>query len=146
MKRRWFLVLGVLTVASQVGPLVAFGIPSSPPASTVLTVVSTVLAGVLFVLGGLAPRIGGVEWYRFVGIAALLAGIGFALAMVVPILNGTSAYEREVRPLLAVAATIGGASLAFIGIDWLRGGRHFDLSIYEPGPILGSASDDRSRP
>jgi hypothetical protein len=31
--------------------------------------------------------------------------------------------------------------IALIGADWFRGGRHFDLSAYESGPIFGGAPE-----
>ena len=141
MKRRWFLVLGVGMIVANLGFLFAFR-------TTVLENPATVAANAIFILGGVLMAIGGAnaqprgsEWYQFVGTGNVLLGIGFAATYLLPIANGTSAYEGSAGVFLAIWGVVGGASLAFIGYDWVRGGRHFDLSTFERGPILGTASN-----
>jgi hypothetical protein len=139
MKRRWFLIVGIFLVVGQIAVLVAFGVPPLSESSATATVGITALAGVLFAFGGTSRQFWSVEWYQFVGVAQMLIGLSFMVSMLLPILTGTSAYESDVQPLLAVAAAGGGMSIMFIGFDWIRGGRHFDLSSYESGPIFTSA-------
>ena len=105
-------------------------------------------ANVVFILGGVLMAIGGVdaqpqqsEWYQFVGAGNILYGIGFASTYLLPMVNGTSTYSGTAGVFLAIWGVVGGASLAFIGYDWIRGGKHFDLSTFERGPILGTASN-----
>lgn len=83
------------------------------------------LAAALFVLGGygtpVADRVG---WHRLVGLGDALLGLSVALSAV----SGTAAGGAAVVYRVAVAA--GGLSLALIGVDVARGGRHFDV---DPG-------------
>jgi hypothetical protein len=128
MKRHWFLVLGLFLFGSQLFVHTAFGVPSSADLGTLVSIIATALAGVLFVFGGLGISVRTLEWYQIVGGANILLGASFCLEIVVPVLNSTSASGSTVQPFMAVAAVCGGGSLMFIGLDWLRGGRHFDLS------------------
>ena len=138
MKRRWFLVLGIYIIAANLWLLTTLDSPIIEEPMTVATNVAFLFAGVLFILGGVGENLGNLDWYRFVGLANLIMGIGFAATYLLPMMNGTSAYDGIASILLAICAVIGGASLAFIGFDWIRGGRHFDLSTFERGPILAS--------
>ncbi len=130
MKRRWFLVLGVYLIAANLWLLITLNSPIFEEPMAVVTNVAFLFAGLLFVLGGISENLGNLGWYRFVGLANLIMGVGFAATYLLPIANGTSAYE-DAGIFLAICAVVGGASLAFIGFDWVRGGRHFDLSTYE---------------
>lgn len=138
MKRRWFLILGIILVVSQTAILAAFGIPPVFESGPAATVVIIAFAGIFFMLGGSGRQFWGVEWHQFMGAGQILIGLSLATSILLPILNGTSAYESGIRPFLAVAAAIGGALVMFMGFDWIRGGRHFDLSTFEPRPILAS--------
>jgi hypothetical protein len=141
MKRRWFLVLGIGIVLANLGFLFIFrsGILENP---------ATMTANVVFILGGVLMAIGGAnaqprssEWYQFVGAGNILYAVGFSSTYLLPLVNGTSAYGDTAGSFLAIWGVVGGASLAFIGYDWVRGGKHFDLSTFERGPILGTASE-----
>jgi peptidoglycan/LPS O-acetylase OafA/YrhL len=141
MKRRWFLVLGVGIIAANLGFLFAFR-------TTVLENPTTAAANLFHILGGVLMAVGGTDaqprrskWYQFVGAGNVLIAVGLAASYLLPLVNGTSPYGDTVGILLAICAVAGGGSLAFIGFDWIRGGRHFDLSTFERGPILGAASD-----
>lgn len=136
MKRRWFLVLGIFLIIGQLAVRAAFGLPTPSESSAIATFVITGSAGILFAIGGTGKQVGSITWNQFIGAADLLLGLMFVLGVVFPIWNSTSPYESSIQPFLAVAAIGGGASLMFIGIDWVRGGHYFDLSSYEPGPIL----------
>lgn len=134
MKRRWFAVLGVAVLLGVAAILVAFGAPlATSPVAVVL-----VVASVLFVLGGLDAVPNRVPWYRFVGVGELLFGAVLALIWVAPAVGG----DRTTSSLaLAVVGVANALLLGFIGVDWFRGGRHYDLSRFEPGPILGSGDE-----
>jgi hypothetical protein len=139
MKRRWFAVLGVFLFVSQGAAFVAFG-SSAPDIETVLPLLPWMFGGVLFVLGGLSVRIGNVEWYQFVGAANVLMGIGFGIEFSLPALRDGSAAG----PLLAIAGVVGGLSMIYIGVSWIRNSRQFSPSEYEGGPILASMNRNRT--
>lgn len=131
MKRRWFAVMGGLLV---VGFLVLVGvlgrIVATSPAALLL-----VVGGLLFVIGGFDPIPDRVPWYRFIGVGELLVGAVFVLSLVTPVLEGGRASQDLFLALIGVA---NGLFLGFIGLDWYRGGNHYDLSRFEPGPIFGA--------
>ena len=131
MKRRWFLVLGVGIIAANLWLLITLDSPIIEEPASVATTLAFLLAGVLFVLGGVGERLGSLDWYQFVGLANVVMGVGFVATYLVPMAVGTSAYDGTTGTLFAVSAMIGGSSLAFIGLDWVRGGQHFDPSTYE---------------
>ncbi|EMA38344.1 hypothetical protein [Halococcus hamelinensis] len=143
MKRRWFVLVGGLVIALPSAIVVAFGFPSPAEPATALLLGGMILAGVLFVLGGLDRRFGGVEWYQFVGVGNVLVGVSLALGQLIPVLNGTTAYDGSVLPALVLFTLVGGGSIVFIGADWIRGGHHFDLSVFESGPLLSSGTGKR---
>lgn len=133
VKRRWFAVMG-LTLLLGVAALVLLDV-------AVATAPAVVLLGtgsLLFVLGGLDPVPDVVAWYRFVGAGELLLGLVFALYWVAPVVGGS---RTTADLLLAVAGVANVLLFAFVGVDWFLGGRQYDLSRFEPGPILGG--DDR---
>lgn len=141
MKRRWFAVLGVFLFVSHGAVLVAFGFPA-PVTETVLSLLPWMFAGVLFVLGGLSVQIETIEWHQFVGAANVFMGIGFGVNFSLTTLRDASLGNGGV--IFAVAGIAGGLSMVFIGMDWIRGGRHFEISRYETGPILGFMSRNRT--
>lgn len=136
MKRRWFMIFGVFATALPLVILLAFGFPSAAEPATTLLLGGMILAGIMFVLGGLDLQFGQIEWYQFVGAGNVLCGISFGLSQLIPILIGTSAYDSSTQLFLALCVVVGGTSMVFIGADWIRGGHHFDLSVFKPGPIL----------
>jgi hypothetical protein len=141
MKRRWFLVLGVGIIVANLGFLFVFraGILENP--TPAVANVALILGGVLTAIGGADAQPRQSEWYEFVGAGNVLHAVGFASTYLLPLSNGTSAYGDTAGAFLAIWGVVGGASLAFIGFDWIRGGRHFDLSSFERGPILGTAGE-----
>lgn len=136
MKRRWFLVLGSLIILANVGALAAFGVPDGSDSNLIASLVISALGGVLFAVGGLDRQFQRIEWYQFVGGANISLGIAMGLAFLRPILTGATPSERGIELVLAICAVVGGASLIFIGVDWIRGGLHFDPASYEAGPIF----------
>ena len=139
VKRCWFLVLGIGIIAANFGYLFIFrdGVFETPIVA--VANVFLIFGGTLMAIGGADAQPRGSEWYQFVGAANVLIAVGMAGTYLLPMVNGTSAYESTAGALFVVfVVVVGGCSLAFIGYDWIRGGRHFDLSTYERGPILGS--------
>ena len=134
VKRRWFAVMGLLVLLG-VGVLdVVLGAPVFSSAAGPLLVA----ASLLFVLGGLDPAPDRVRWYRFVGVGELLFGAVFVFFWVGPAIAG----DRSTTALLLAAAGVANALLfAFVGVDWFLGGRYYDLSTFQPGPILGDGED-----
>lgn len=131
MSRRWFAALGAFLVLAVGGLLVAFGRPTAP--ASVLRIAGLLLAGGLFVAGGLAPTSSGVAWYRLVGTADVLLGLTLAAPLPAALLGGGAADAGTL--MYTVPAGIGGLTLAFIGVDWFRGGHHFDLSRLAGGGV-----------
>ena len=130
VKRRWFAVMGVLVL---LGLAVLAAVIDLPIATS--AVFAVLVAGSLcFVLGGLDLVPDVVAWYRFVAVGELLVGAAFAVTLLGPVAGG----DRSTTALLLAAAGVANALLfGLIGVDWFRGGRQYDLSVFEPGPILG---------
>jgi hypothetical protein len=141
MKRRWFLVLGLGMIAASLGLLFVFPVNLLENPATAATNIVLILGGALMAIGGAGIQPRTSEWYQFVGAGDVLIGVGMAASYLLPMVYGTSPYDGTEGVLLAICAVAGGGSLAFIGFDWIRGGRHFDLSIFERGPILGTATE-----
>lgn len=133
MKRRWFVVLGAFLLFVNSALFVAFGFPTLDTEAA-LSLVSWMVVGILFVVGGSSVQIGAVEWYQLVGAGYVLMGITFGLDFSLTTLNDASLGDSGV--VFAVVAILGGLSMVFMGVDWIRGGHHFEISQYEPGPIL----------
>ena len=130
VKRRWFAVMGALVLLGIAVLSVVFEVLLRDSAAGPLLVA----ASLLFVLGGLDPVPGYVAWYRFVGLGELLFGAVFVVFWIGPAVGG----DRTTTAILLAAAGAANALLfGFIGVDWFLGGRYYDLSIFEPGPILG---------
>ena len=60
------------------------------------------------------------------------------IALIVQFLLTATLNGAPSAALLAdAAAALGGLALLFIGADWIRGGKHFDLAAYDSGPLFG---------
>ncbi|WP_323191433.1 hypothetical protein [Halostella sp. PRR32] len=134
MKRRWLTVLGCLIVAGWTAVFLAFGSFQSPDPLFLVGTVPFLLAGVLFVLAGTTESLGGIEWYQLSGLGDVLIGLSMS-AQFLWTATRSGSVPGDVLVVDAIMA-VGGLSLVFIGIDWIRGGKHFDLSTYESGPIF----------
>jgi hypothetical protein len=134
MKRRWFAVFGalVLAVAAVAAALLGRTVLETPVLAVGL--VTWAIVGVLSVLGGLSESVAGIPWYRFVGASDALIGVWMTGYGVTTYVQGP---DERVALVTAATMGVGGVTLALIGVAWFRGGRHFDLDAYEPGPILG---------
>ncbi|SFR60725.1 hypothetical protein SAMN04487947_2758 [Halogeometricum rufum] len=109
---------------------VAFAVLSPPH-----TILTAVLLGCFFVAGfgfavaGLRASVpvGGrdVPWYAFAGVADVALGVGM-------VLNATRMLGGGAEDAFLSAVTaVSGLPLLFVGVDYLRGGRHFDLTAFE---------------
>lgn len=143
MRRHWLSVVGVFATALPLLIILTFGFPSAAEPATVLLLGGMILAGLMLVLGGLRHQIGKVKWFQFVGASIILWAVSYTLSLLAPVLNGTSPYDSGIQPFLVLLALAGGASMVFIGADWIRGGHHFDLSLIESGPSLASDKQER---
>ena len=129
--------LAVLLGVGALGVAFEASLASSPVALVL------VVASVLLVLGGFDATPDLVAWYRFVGLGELLFGAIFALIWIAPAVG----EDRTTSDLALAAVGVANALIfGFIGVDWFLGGRHYDLSRFEPGPILGGRSDGESCP
>ncbi|UPV72803.1 hypothetical protein M0R89_09595 [Halorussus limi] len=131
MKRVWFAVVGVFFALFGVGFLAAFGVESLADPTALATLALWFGASALYVLGGLDAPVGDLRWYQSVGLGNVCLG----LQMVVRVPSELAGVSGDFEPLLAaLAGGVGGLTLAYIGLDWFRGGRHFDLSAFEESP------------
>jgi len=126
--RRLYLVVGVFLLLSPLVLVAVFGLPG--PLLFARIGLATA-GGLAFVVGALRSRVrvGGrtVPGYALVGFGDVLVGLSFVL--------GAAAAVRRAGPAgelfgQAVPA-LGGLVLMYIGYDFIRGGRHFDVSQFE---------------
>ena len=126
MVQAWrFTILGSALLIGGLLLTVVFGGGDSTLSVQVIMMSS---AGVLFLFGGLGYELGSIEWYQLVGAGNVLLGLSFSLQFVAAVM-GPGSVSNEL--LFIGAAAIGGLSLAYIGVDWIRGGKHFDLSQFD---------------
>ncbi|MFC4550198.1 MULTISPECIES: hypothetical protein [Halorussus] len=129
MNRRWhfrggvvlLLATAALVVVLGDGPVVEkFGHAGLPQVAQLSAMVA---AGGLYVLGGsensVSERAG---WYRLVGLGDVLLGLSLPLGAVGGGFGGSNASAA-----VLVAMTGGGFSIAFVGVDRMRGGRHGEI-------------------
>lgn len=134
VKRRWFAVLGSFVLLGWSALALAFGLPDEGEAAFLLNDVPLLLGGAALVAGGATDGDGGVAWYRLVGAGFVLLGLSMAGQFL-----ATLAAQRTLDGLLAADAVtlVPAVAVALVGLDWIRGGKHFDLSVFEAGPLLG---------
>jgi hypothetical protein len=128
MRRIWFAVMGATFAVVGVGFAAAFGLEGVAEPPTAVALALWFSASVLYLLGGFGTSLGGVEWYQFVGLGNVCLGLQLLVQLPFTLAGGTPETEVLVP---AIASGLGGLSLLFIGLDWLRGGRHFDLSAFD---------------
>lgn len=125
-RRRLFLAPALLFLPGSV----LFAVVAPPHTLLVAGVVGCLfVAGCGFAVAGLVPSVsaGGrdVPWYVFAGIADVALGVSMLLNAVQ--MGGTSG--EGLFP--AVVTGLSGLPLLFIGADYVRGGKHFDVSVFE---------------
>jgi hypothetical protein len=115
--------MGVVLLAIPVVVTLAFGIPGFGAPATVVQLGALAVAGLLVLAAGLRESyaVGGrtVRWNVLYGLGTATLGVGLAAGL------GVDRPAGGEGLLFAVAAVGGGLSLAFIGYDFARGGRHF---------------------
>ncbi|WP_276300093.1 hypothetical protein [Halorussus lipolyticus] len=134
MRRIWFAVMGGTFLLVGVGFAGAFGLEGTTDPATAIALVLWFSAALLYVLGGLGKSIGGLAWFQFVGLGNVCLGLQLLTQIPVALADGIPGTEALV---VTIATGLGGLSLSFIGLDWFRGGRHFDLSAFDDGPSAG---------
>jgi len=129
MRRYWFAVLGSAFLVAQVAFLYAAGLPETFDLTTV-SLVGYTLAGAAFVVAGVREWLplppDAAPWYRFAGSGDVLLGLGMLANGLSSVLDGGSGSL-----FLGALVSLGSLGLLFIGIDYVRGGVHFDLSTFE---------------
>ncbi|NHN57566.1 MULTISPECIES: hypothetical protein [Halorussus] len=130
MRRFWFAVLGVIFGIAGVAFLAAFGAPATDPAALV-TFALWFAASALYVLGGLEVAVADLKWDQLVGVGNVCLGLQQTVRLGVWFAGGSGETETLA---VTVASGVGGLALAYIGLDWVRGGRHFDLSGFGEDP------------
>jgi hypothetical protein len=133
MKRRWFAVLGAFLLLTWGAFSLAVG--PSVDASFLLDDLPYVLAGVLLVAAGTTDGVAGIEWYQFAGLGFVCLGLSMTSELLLTLTRAGSVTSGAFASA-AVSALLG-LVLAVMGFDWIRGGNHFDLSTFDPGPIYG---------
>ena len=126
MKRIYFALLGVAALVSVGGIIITFGTGGE---LALFMLVSLLIAADLFIIGGIRESIpvGSMEfkWYQLIGAGIVMVGLGIGASSLQEII-GSNALSARVF-LGAVTMLI----FFFIGIDFLRGGVHHDLSTVE---------------
>lgn len=126
-RRRLFLVPALLFLP---GSLLFVAV--APPHTLLFSLVVGCLfvAGCGFSVAGLVPSVsvGGraLPWYLFVGVAEVALGVSM-LVNAARMAAGATGEDL----FLAVATGLAGVPLLLIGADYLRGGKHLDVSVFE---------------
>lgn len=136
MKRRWLTVIGALLLLATAGLVLAIAGADTLSMIGVITIVVFAIIGGLMIAAGEGMSLGPLEWYQSGGLAFVALGCWFAFraGMLVPEDPTTTEW------VWIVAGSLGGVALVFIGVDWIRGGYHVDLSHIEGGPLRGESA------
>lgn len=126
LRRALFLPLAALFLAGAV-LYAAFG--SLHTLLGVALVGCLLVSGCLFAVAGArsSVSVGGreIRWYVFAGVADVAVGVAM-------LLNAARMFDGGGEgAFLAVATGLSGVLLLFIGVDYLRGGRHLDVTVFE---------------
>lgn len=128
MVQAWrFTVLGGALLVGGILLFATFGVVDPDP-TLLLQILMTTSAGVLLLLGGVGRELGSIRWYQLVGVGDVLLGLGLCIEFLRAIVAPGPLTEEG---LFVGVAALGGLSLAYIGVDWIRGGRHFDPSQFD---------------
>ncbi|MFC7202509.1 hypothetical protein ACFQJC_03215 [Haloferax namakaokahaiae] len=127
MDRRFLIVIGAFDLLIVAGATI-LGLSSSLP--QLVWLASFALAGLLFVVAGVreSVTVGSrrVRWNVFAGLGYVFFGVGM-LANTLPMLGGDR-QELFLGGFMLVTLV---PVMLFLGIDYLRGGVHFDISKLE---------------
>ena len=128
MRRSYFALVGLALLAATVGVMIAVGVGEA--SGTVLVAVGALLLSAdLLIIGGLTDQISVnswvVRWYHMVGAGVVLLGLA-------NVVFGAGWVIESGEPSVGVLAfTTAGLVIAFIGVDFFRGGIHYDVSRFE---------------
>ncbi|WP_246983011.1 hypothetical protein [Halorientalis marina] len=126
--RRLLFVFGLFLLAIPAALVASFGIPAP---RTAVQIALLAVAGGFVVAGALRDEVkvagATVPWYTLVGTAYVLVGLGLRPGAAAALDGGAATPETAAR----IAAALGGLVLCFIGYDFARGGKHFDVSRLE---------------
>lgn len=136
MKLRWLSVIGGFFLLTATGLGAAMAVAGAISFTEVTTALALATVGVLFVLAGEGRDAFGLTWYQFGGTGQVVLGCWFAFQA------GTFVPDDpgSVELIMAAAFALSGLVFVFIGIDWVRGGLHFDVSGLDPGPLRDDAT------
>lgn len=120
----WFGILLLLVVGIYA---VAFGIEAFTDPATAVSMGGMILAGLLFIVGGLRESVRlnsrTVPWNVPVGGAYVV----LAVSVVASFVDSALLEGETVALIMAGAAVLGGGSLAWFGIQTARDSRHVEL-------------------
>lgn len=127
MKRALLTLLGSGLLLSILGLTVLFGGDIwGTPLRTVQGLLFLVTAGA-FLAAGRDRRVAGLAPIRVVGVGNLALAGAILLNVLNTFSGGIPAESADV--VAALGAAMGGFGLAFIGVDYLRGGRVFGVEL-----------------
>lgn len=138
MKRRWLSVIGGFFLLTATGLAVALVRAEEFSNVHGLTAGLLGLVGLLFVIAGEGRSVAGFEWNQLGGMGHIILGCWFAFQAGTFVPQETGSVEL----ILIGAFVLGGLVFVFIGVDWFRGGRHFDVTSLEPGRLRADRDTD----
>ncbi|UVE50622.1 hypothetical protein KU306_01605 [Haloferax larsenii] len=128
MKRRFLFGLGVFDMVVLAFPIALFGRPEH--LHQWVWVGGFAMAGLLLIAAGLRDSVGvgavSLDWHVAAGLGYLCFGIGM-VANTAPTLGGTR--EDVFFGALTIVTIV--PLMVFMGIDFIRGGVHLDISKWE---------------
>lgn len=136
MKRRWHAVLGWALLLGILTLITGFGLDALRDPAFAIQLALLAFGGVAFVLGGRGREPFGLEPIRVIGIGD--CSIAAALLVNAAVTLFVTGENPTMGALIGVSALV----LAFIGIDYARGGVYFDADAVKEGPLLPQPEDD----
>jgi peptidoglycan/LPS O-acetylase OafA/YrhL len=127
MRKGHFALLGFGLLATVVAMFAAFG-ASGLGGLTLAAVTALLFAADLLIIGGFATELSfdslTVKWFHFIGAGVVLLGMA-------NLVFGTERLLQSGVSAAVVTLAVAGLVIVFVGIDFLRGGVHYDLSTIE---------------
>lgn len=126
MNARWISGFGVLTLLLGGVAAAAAGVGAAS-IELLAVAVPMVVAGVCWLLAGEGIALGGLAWYQWLGAGFLVFAVGLLAQGATAFASGGTGDLLYAASQLVLAVVFG-----FMGVDYVRGGRHYDLSIIDP--------------
>lgn len=126
MNARWISAFGVAVLALAAG-IALFAGPADLSIRTVAVLGSMALAGVCWLLAGEGIALAGLAWYQWLGAGFLVFAVGLLAQGAAAVWSGGSGDLLYGASQFLLAVVFG-----FMGVDYARGGRHYDLSLFDP--------------